>query len=353
MTILYQNEIRESLGNRALSVLAELFEVTRDSIEGIGSERFRADHIEDMDLLDKLSEKTLLTDRWHESHLYRLKLYALPLVDHSRSKEILAQGNEILRYLQNRYKISLKEDIPVNEVSYDLQKAYGEIAEAFLYMRDGHGWFCGCTNPFPFGDDFPSGRSAKIQTCETVLRYESLDDIINQYYEWHFINPGKIVDKWDISNEKLSAHLGQKLYEGSGNSMPAWYEQLDDNKKALLIEVVRTLGINLSALPSTGIRTLIEMVMVEKIGNEGTFANKLDRFANEDHISKKHSDLLSKVIDVGNASAHRGHFPSTAELSACLDVLNHLLEQIYVLNPKVDKVSESTPKREAGKAKKG
>ena len=166
-------------GDRNIFPLEEIFLLSRNSVEGVCAERFRADYPEDLGALDQLTSKLLLTDRWHGKKLYRPTLFALPLLEHTRSAEILGNANAIHKYLRSRYLKDLGETIPLSEIATQLSKDDIDITEAFLYMRDGSGWFCGCSDTFPFGE------GATIVTCENLLQFKSLDEIIsirNQNY---------------------------------------------------------------------------------------------------------------------------------------------------------------------------
>ena len=169
MTIRHIDKVRGIAGDRGVQLLEELFESTRDSIEGINSDRFRADHHNDLDLLDALTNKRLLTDKWDEKKVYRPTVYALPLLSHPRSSEILEESNLIVNYLRSRYIDNLVETIAISEIAYNLSKDYVDITETFLYMNDGNGWSCGHSIPFPFGEGFPYGDGATVTTCEALL----------------------------------------------------------------------------------------------------------------------------------------------------------------------------------------
>lgn len=186
MTINVPESLVNKTSQQGIFLLEEIFSHARDNPEGISAVRFRADNYNHRELLDKLSDLKLLTDGRSGSTLYRPTLYALPLLDHPRSSEILSQSNSVLAYLQSRYKEHLEEAVPVDEIAYDLGQDYSEIAETFLYMRDGDGWFSGCSLPFPYGEDFPGGKSATIHISEAVLRHSDFDDIINKYYQWSY-----------------------------------------------------------------------------------------------------------------------------------------------------------------------
>ncbi len=345
MTLKYLDKVKDIAGDRGVLLLEELFEITRDSIEGIDADRFRADHADDMELLDNLSNTILLTDKYSNNKFYRPTIYSLPLINHVHSAEILEQANQILEYLQSRYKKELGESILISEIANVLEKDYFDIVETFLYMDDAHGWSCGHSLPFPFGEDFPNDEGAKIITCETLLRYSTFGEIITQFYKWHFINPQKESDSWvqEIISENKRTSIG---FFDRENGIPGWYKNIDDTKKALISEISIALDNDLSALPTIGLRTLIETVMVDKVGNEGGFAKKLLKFQKAGHITTTHAQLLEIVLDAGSAAIHRAHFPNKEDIKTCVEVVEYLMQGIYILDPKVRKLSDNTPKRD-------
>ncbi len=129
-----------------------------------------------------------------------------------------------------------------------------------------------------------------------------------------------------------------------GRALPRWKDQLSDDKTSLLEEVYTALQANSLRISMMGARALIDMVMTEKIGDKGTFPQKLNELETQGYISTKNRDLLEAALDVGNAASHRGYRPRKAHVEAVMDIVENLL-QSTVLEGYVDELKAATPKR--------
>lgn len=94
-----------------------------------------------------------------------------------------------------------------------------------------------------------------------------------------------------------------------------------------------------------GARTLVDMLILEKIGDIGGFKEKLKGLEKAGFISSKGRDVLYAALDVGNAAAHRGHAATASEVEAVMDIVENMLQGVYVF-PKTSKnLRETTPAR--------
>ena len=94
-----------------------------------------------------------------------------------------------------------------------------------------------------------------------------------------------------------------------------------------------------------GIRALIEHVMIQQCGDEGTFAKNIDKFAKDGFISPTQRSFLEIVLEAGHATIHRAYSPKIADLHTCLDLAENLVETLYILPSKVSKLKEGVPNR--------
>ena len=62
-------------------------------------------------------------------------------------------------------------------------------------------------------------------------------------------------------------------------------------------------------------------------------------------ISKIQADVLLKVIDAGNASAHRGYTPDPKDVDILVEVVEHLLTAIYQHPTEVAELAKKTTAR--------
>jgi hypothetical protein len=124
-----------------------------------------------------------------------------------------------------------------------------------------------------------------------------------------------------------------------------WYDHTHSEIGPLLNEIYAALHSDLRRLAGMGIRAVIDVVLVETVGDVGTFSEKLSAFMGKGYISEKQRKLIDSIIDAGSASAHRGYDPSAEDLNTLLDVTENLIETIYVHEGQVAAVTKKVPPR--------
>ncbi len=132
---------------------------------------------------------------------------------------------------------------------------------------------------------------------------------------------------------------------------PSWQYQLPGDLRLLLDEVYRSLDAANRRLPMMGARALVDMVIVEKVGDLGSFTEKLKKLESEEYISATNRVVLEAALDVGSAAAHRGHAPRTSQIDAVMDIIENLLQAVYVLPDMAEELKNSTPPRPSRKTK--
>jgi uncharacterized protein YutE (UPF0331/DUF86 family) len=101
------------------------------------------------------------------------------------------------------------------------------------------------------------------------------------------------------------------------------------------------------------------MLIVDKIGDVGTFKDKLNKLESEGYIDPTEKELLDAVTEAGNAAAHRGYAPDATLLNSVIDILESLFDRIYFkpdrdkeLLEKARELKKKIPKRNS-KSNKG
>ena len=112
----------------------------------------------------------------------------------------------------------------------------------------------------------------------------------------------------------------------------------------LLTEIYSALHANNRRLATMGARTLLDMVMTDKVTDVGRFDQKLDALEKE-FVTTKQREFLEAALDVGNAASHRGHCPTAKQLDQVMDIVESILQQIYVLPNAAAELKKSTPPR--------
>jgi hypothetical protein len=126
---------------------------------------------------------------------------------------------------------------------------------------------------------------------------------------------------------------------------PRWRYNLPRNIRVVLEEIYRSLDGENVLLPMMGTRTLLDMLMLDKIKDVGTFAQKLDAMEQAGLIGKVNRKVLEAALDAGSATAHRGHTPEEHEVHSVLDIVENALQAAYVF-PRIERqLRESTPRR--------
>ena len=126
---------------------------------------------------------------------------------------------------------------------------------------------------------------------------------------------------------------------------PAWESQLPFPVQSLLLEVYNALHSGGLRLAVMGARTLVDTAIINKVGDAGTFEQKLEALRSGGFVSKQHCEVLAAALNAGNASAHRGHKFKSEEVNQVMDIVENLLQAIYVLGHAAEKIKTATPAR--------
>ncbi len=123
------------------------------------------------------------------------------------------------------------------------------------------------------------------------------------------------VRRWEEWRDERERETGQVLHRGetftsypppTSRPTPVWLDELPERLHALMSEVYRALDAGSATLPVIGARTVLDVVMQEKVGDQGNFARLLDALCDEGHITAADKKPLRAAIEIGNAAAHRG-----------------------------------------------
>jgi hypothetical protein len=131
---------------------------------------------------------------------------------------------------------------------------------------------------------------------------------------------------------------------------PSWFNKLYSTRdtvylKDLLQEIYIGLQNNTQRIATMGIRALLEFIMIQKVGDKGSFSKNLDEFQSKGHISHIQKNVLSTVLEAGHATMHRSYSPSQEDLSTCMDIAESVIQTIYILPRKADELTKKIPKR--------
>ncbi len=326
------------LNNEELKVIEDIFNLTREMHDGIDTLKYRANNEKQLNRLDQLERDGYLRK---ENEKYWISLTALVQLDDKKAELIIKNAETIFKALKAYYKENQREQLKLIDLAERVGISIEEVKESLSYMVEGSWWGS--------HSDFYSSQDAYIKPSESILRYEKFRDVINQLQDWQtqrIQDRGRQLDAarhsfW-TGKEALSVRQSEPTAE---REKPVWFDKLSQDIQVLLNEVYRALSLDMQALPSMGLRTVIDMVCNELVGDIGSFKDKLDALEKRSFINGNEKAILAIAIDVGSATAHRGHNPSKKDLNTLLDIVEHLLKSIYVLRPASERLKESTPPR--------
>ena len=113
----------------------------------------------------------------------------------------------------------------------------------------------------------------------------------------------------------------------------------------LMNEVYAALHSNSRSLAMMGARAMLDMAFVDTVGDQGNFEQKLDSLVKQGFVSAKNRVMLAAALEAGHAAAHRGHSPSADEVNQVMDIVENLIQAVYVLNKTADELKKATPPR--------
>jgi hypothetical protein len=134
----------------------------------------------------------------------------------------------------------------------------------------------------------------------------------------------------------------------SSRRLPTWYRKLPPQTIELLLEVYTALHADSRRLAMMGARALIDLVILDTVGDVGTFIEKLNKLTAEGYVSKRNRNVLEAALDVGNAASHRGHKPTSEHVQQVMDIVENLL-QTRVLEPVAEDLKNATPPKPSRK----
>lgn len=166
------------------------------------------------------------------------------------------------------------------------------------------------------GNDYFEKTAYKLAECDGC-------ESITMHTSWS--NSGQsepIEDQWPPKVSRRQPKWMFQLFLADSIGNPFKYEFIGEIYSSL-----KAGNLRLSVL---GVRALLEQIMLEHVGDQGTFQKNLDAFEAAGFLSRVQREALGPVIEAGHASMHRGFKASGQEVEAILDVTENVIESIYV-----------------------
>jgi hypothetical protein len=92
-------------------------------------------------------------------------------------------------------------------------------------------------------------------------------------------------------------------------------------------------------------RAIFEHMMIDKVSDNKSFVANLNKFEEGGFIGKKQREVVESMLEAGHASIHRAYIPKRNDIIILTDILEGILQVVYVQAPKADEMKKRIPKR--------
>lgn len=101
-------------------------------------------------------------------------------------------------------------------------------------------------------------------------------------------------------------------------------------------ETATALSVQTPILAGIGLRALLEQVCKEKNAEGGDLFKKIDYLVEKRVLTPASAAILHKIRTLGNAAAHEVKPHTDRQLSLAMDIVEHLLKDVYILPKQVE-----------------
>ncbi len=113
---------------------------------------------------------------------------------------------------------------------------------------------------------------------------------------------------------------------------------LPDKVRLIYKETHAALCTKLKVLAGVGIRALVEAVCSEEKAKGGNLEKKIDDLVEKNILTKKNAEVLHRTRLLGNKAAHESSAPADSELDVAFDIVENLLETVYIIPKKAERL---------------
>lgn len=242
-----QQFVRRRLASTArpdgIMVLAALFERARFRPD-IDARQFRIDFKDHRDAIGRLTEHQFISTTWQPEQRYRLSLVALPLIDSSAARSMLAVVDRVIRFLSERYQSQPDDKITVAQLCVHLDIPEQSAIEALGYLID---------TPVAGSrtSGYPDSADWWIRPIEKSLDFPDLDSLLGQLAEWATREEPAILP--------LPVPPGTLLGRSHGAAHPTRYDRLIVRVKNHKVLATILVAVSAMVVLATGLDALISL----------------------------------------------------------------------------------------------
>ena len=133
---------------------------------------------------------------------------------------------------------------------------------------------------------------------------------------------------------------------------PAWSRHLPIQLQSLITEIYAALADDSRKLAVMGARSILDIVMTQKVGRLRTFQSRLKALEAKGFIGKANREILRAALETRSAAAQRAYAPTSDIVNEIMDIIENLLQAVYISPKSLKKIKRSTPRRAVRKTRK-
>ena len=158
------------LDNFSKTVLEDIRQKTESTAVGVDATYYRAQHGDQLDLLDKLDGLGFLRK---DQDKYWVTLQGLILLKDEKSKDLLESCERIFVRLKQHYESSPKTKMMIVDLAAIVKMSYGQTAVCLGYMCEFHFWG-------GYSNSFENPKESYVIPAEIILRYKSFKALLSK-----------------------------------------------------------------------------------------------------------------------------------------------------------------------------
>jgi hypothetical protein len=127
--------------------------------------------------------------------------------------------------------------------------------------------------------------------------------------------------------------------------LPQWQWSLPHKIMGLLAQVYRALQADSLSLAMMGARAVLDTAIIDTVTDHGNFGKNLQAMKDKGYLSEKNCEYLEVAFDAGSASVHRSHNPDQDQVNTVMDIVENMLQSLFVLEKKAKALKGTIPPR--------
>ena len=320
-----------SLSALRKNLLLDLFREATPPRFAVDRRSFRVRHEEHIGVLDEMARSDDIRDNqgWYAPALLALS----ELTTDPEVRRLLDDCDLVLRVLRDRYRANQADMVEAEELARQAGINRGRFDRALTYLNESVSLLGGSRG----SED--EGPWQMVLPGEKVLGLKGVQDVLAELRHYR----SQRASWTDLPLESAVAAPSSPAHAVLEERQ--WLQHLPDNVRALLTETYAAQRIGLRALVVMGVRAAIDMTCNHLVGDVGGFDKKLYALRDASLITDAQLHALSAVVQVGHASAHRGHVPDVGDVGDVLDILERMLKAHYLDPRTAERLRQATPTR--------